>query len=238
MHKFQLDDDLPMLDALLSGDKLWDVRADLKTRLQKIRETHDTAKLEHEYMLEHEPQDEFHACVILGALILLSGLLKEDKVKKINVVKHQHYACRYRGDNGDLIVGRVISGRRGGDIQLINLLTGSKAFKSHEVLAQRNKRVTKRQADQIVKIWEKTKNKATARAAAVATKEFFGEERRPTDKTDKPQAAPKRAPSLANPSQGSVQTSLPLDEARYYNLILRLTEAVENLTEAIKSKKK
>lgn len=237
MHEFQLDDDLPMLDSLLSGDKLWDIRADLETRLQKIQETHDAVKLEHEYMLEHEPQDEFHACVILGALNLLSGLLKEDKVNKINVVKHQHYACRYKGDNGDLIVGRVISVRRGGDVQLVNLLTGSKSFKSHEVLAQRNKRITKRQADRIVKVWERTKSKDKARTAAVATEEFVGKWEQPTGKTDKPQATPKRTPFLASP-QGSAQTSLPLDEPRYYNLILRLTEAVENLTEAIKSKKK
>ena len=41
----------------------------------------DKIKEEHDYMLEHEPQDQFHACVLLGALNLVEGLL--DSKRKV-----------------------------------------------------------------------------------------------------------------------------------------------------------
>ena len=40
-----------------------------------MREVHAAIKEEHEWMLEHEAQDRFHICVLLGALNLINGLL-------------------------------------------------------------------------------------------------------------------------------------------------------------------
>ena len=67
---------LPMLEALLSGDTLWDIEKPLLQRKKTILKVHATLKEEHTHLIKHEPADEFHACVILGALNLVAGLLK------------------------------------------------------------------------------------------------------------------------------------------------------------------
>lgn len=66
---------MPMLDGLLAGEKFWSIKAPLGGRIKKMREVHAAIKEEHEWMLEHEAQDRFHICVLLGALNLIEGLL-------------------------------------------------------------------------------------------------------------------------------------------------------------------
>jgi len=71
MKKYK-PEDLEMLDALLCARKLLPLRP---TRAE-VEQLHKDIQAEHEYMLEHEPADEFHACVLLGALNLLAGMLQ------------------------------------------------------------------------------------------------------------------------------------------------------------------
>lgn len=84
----------------------------------------------------------------------------------------EHYAAKYRGANGDLIVGVVKSVRMSGHVHLTNLLSGSDVFKTADVLAVRNKRISKAQAKKLVTLWEKTKDTAQVREAAVNTPAF------------------------------------------------------------------
>lgn len=83
----------------------------------------------------------------------------------------QYYAAKYKGDNGDLIVGKIKSVRSNGEVILVNLLTNAVATKSSAVLASRNKRITKIQADRLVAIAKHT-NKRDAREAAVGMPSF------------------------------------------------------------------
>jgi len=82
----------------------------------------------------------------------------------------QHYAAAYNGKNGDLIIGRVKSVRVQGEVVLTNLLNGHTSTKKSDVLLVRNRRVTKAQAEEIVKfyrsIYKATKSKDKARQAA------------------------------------------------------------------------
>ena len=63
--------------------------------------------------------------------------------------KGQYYAARFHGQNGDLVVGRIESVRKNGDIILTNMLTGNRSVKKATVLSHRNHQVTKTEADQI-----------------------------------------------------------------------------------------
>lgn len=76
------DREMPMLDALLAGEKLWNSGAPALVQKNEMKKVRDKLKEEHDYMLEHEPQDQFHACVLLGALNLVEGLLSKRKVLK------------------------------------------------------------------------------------------------------------------------------------------------------------
>jgi Fe-S-cluster containining protein len=75
--------EMPMLDAILSGQKLWDSAALPDYQKAQMRRVRKKLKEEHEYMLEHEPQDEFHACVLLGALNVVDAALSRKKVLSI-----------------------------------------------------------------------------------------------------------------------------------------------------------
>lgn len=76
MTAWEPDREMPMLDALLSGKKLWNIWAPAPVQMKEMRKVRDALKEEHDYMLEHEPSDQFHACVLLGGLNLVEGLLK------------------------------------------------------------------------------------------------------------------------------------------------------------------
>lgn len=65
----------PMLEALLAGERLWNSGAPALVQKSEMKKVHAALKEEHDYMLEHEPRDQFHACVLLGALNLVEGLL-------------------------------------------------------------------------------------------------------------------------------------------------------------------
>lgn len=111
--------------------------------------------------------------------------------------KGQYYAVKHDGrDNGDLLIGQVKSARNnnGGDIILINLLTGTRAVKAAKILRQRNKRIRKNQADLLVDRWRKTKDKQAVRRLALTLEEFKGNKRR---KSVKPKRTPVRAENTA-----------------------------------------
>ena len=74
--------------------------------------------------------------------------------------------CRYSGENGDLIAGRVESVRTNGKVLLTNLLTGALATKDANTLLKRNLVVNKATTDKVVAIFE-AQGKKEARAAAV-----------------------------------------------------------------------
>jgi hypothetical protein len=76
------DREMPMLDAILSGEKLWNSGAPALVQKNEMKKVAALIREEHEYMLEHEPQDQFHACVLLGALNVIEGLLSRKKFKK------------------------------------------------------------------------------------------------------------------------------------------------------------
>jgi len=97
--------------------------------------------------------------------------------------KGQHVVCKYHGDNGDLVVGRIESVRSSGEIVLYNLVTGGRSLKSASVLGLRNVVVPKVKAVALLKY---ANNKKELRERAVA---LADNERR-------------------NPTKGSVQLSL------------------------------
>lgn len=81
--------------------------------------------------------------------------------------------CRQRGMGGDLIVGLVRSVRRMGKVPELNiiattnLLTGNTSYKELKVLCQRNIIVSKKQALEVVAVFERTRDKKQTREAAV-----------------------------------------------------------------------
>jgi hypothetical protein len=78
----------------------------------------------------------------------------------------QHVVARYRGHNGDLIVGRVeeVTATRA---VLINLLTGARVQKALDVVTRRNARVAKLAAEAVQIFWATTRDKARTRELAV-----------------------------------------------------------------------
>jgi hypothetical protein len=75
-RKWKPDRELPLLDDLLCKDrpKMWNSgappaiqKADMRKALAALKE---------------EPRDEFHACVLLGAINLIEGLLSRQKARK------------------------------------------------------------------------------------------------------------------------------------------------------------
>lgn len=88
--------------------------------------------------------------------------------------KGQYYAAKYDGINGDLLLGQIKSVRSDGEILLTNLLTGNLSTKKAEVLAQRNKRIKKKQADEMLALWEKTRSKKQVRDFALDAEPFDG----------------------------------------------------------------
>lgn len=76
-----------------------------------------------------------------------------------------YYAARYRGRNGDLILGQVREVKRD-EVVLVNLLTGEAARKSPDVLVQRNARVDKLVVDALRCFWAATKSRTRTRELA------------------------------------------------------------------------
>lgn len=92
--------------------------------------------------------------------------------KKTSPFKKGHYyVARYKGNNGDLIVGRIKSVRSNGEIVLVNLLTEKNSVKKAEVLRRRNKRVTMGHAVAVVDIYRQTGSRAKAKAHAIGLPE-------------------------------------------------------------------
>ena len=83
-RKWKPDRELPLLDDLLCKDrpKMWNSGAPPAIQKADMRKALAALKEEHEYMCEHEPRDEFHACVLLGAINLIEGLLSKAEPRK------------------------------------------------------------------------------------------------------------------------------------------------------------
>jgi hypothetical protein len=109
-----------------------------------------------------------------AAIVLLDAVLKKygrvaPRAAQGDIKAGQHYVCKYKDNSekgGDLIVGRVISMRRNGDVIFANLLTMKRAVKHVDVLMRRNFKTGKRQAQDIVAAYA-SGGKSAARAAAV-----------------------------------------------------------------------
>jgi len=78
-----------------------------------------------------------------------------------------YYAAKYHGENGDLILGKVKSVRSNGEVVCANLLSGDVSTKAVDVLASRNHRISKAQADELLALWEETGDRKQVRDSAV-----------------------------------------------------------------------
>lgn len=81
--------------------------------------------------------------------------------------KGQHVICKYHGNNGDTIVGRIESVRSKGNIILTNLLTGHRSTKDVYIVETRLHIVHKAVALKVVEVFQNTKDRQKARAFAV-----------------------------------------------------------------------
>lgn len=163
---------------------------------------------------------------------------------KGKLAKGWYVACKYKGENGDLVLGKVLSVRRKstGDVQLVNLLTGAKVFKQYKVLMSRNKRIDNTQKDKLLEVWEKTKSRAKTKKAAIEMPEFEGRGKRkkePPVKTDvKPevpigvQHTKKETPQ---PSRNPDKDSVPEMVSAIEKSSALIAEAIEKLAKAIRS---
>lgn len=163
---------------------------------------------------------------------------------KGKLAKGWYVACKYKGENGDLVLGEVLSVRRKstGDVQLVNLLTGAKVFKQYKTLITRNKRVDIRQKDALLEVWEKTKSRAKTKKAAIELEEFEGRGRKkkekPPAKTNAKPEAPIRVQhtkkETPQPSGNPDNRSVSEMAAAIEKSSNRIAEAIEKLAKAIR----
>lgn len=66
---------MTMLDRLLAGEKLWNIKAPLGAQIKKMREVRDRIEKEHAAHLEDAEACHINTGVLLGALNLIDGLL-------------------------------------------------------------------------------------------------------------------------------------------------------------------
>jgi len=92
--------------------------------------------------------------------------MTETKKTKRPYKKGYWVICKYKGNNGDLIAGRVESVRTNGKVILTNLLTGGLATKDAAVLLKRNVVVNKATTSKVIAIFE-AQGKKEAREASV-----------------------------------------------------------------------
>lgn len=82
--------------------------------------------------------------------------------------KGQYVLCRYHGNNGDLVAGRIESVRRsGGTVVLTNMLTGKESVKRTHILSARNLVVPKKEVDRVINSYQE-QGKQAARKLAVS----------------------------------------------------------------------
>lgn len=93
---------------------------------------------------------------------------------KQKLSRGNYVVCRYLGDSGDVIAGKVLK-IWGGKAHIKNLLTGSTSVRSLGIVEKRNVVVPRNKATAVRNAFENTGNKKAARkmavAAAKATKE-------------------------------------------------------------------
>ena len=101
----------------------------------------------------------------------------------------QYWAVKVRGTGGDLVLGRVQSYRSGGFVVSENLLTSKISTKGEKIFRQRNKQISKRHADRLLKMFREGATKAEVREAAVNTPAFGEKARQPKKQLELPQAS-------------------------------------------------
>lgn len=79
-----------------------------------------------------------------------------------------YLVCRYLGDSGDVIAGKVLK-VRAGKAHIKNLLTGHISIRALSIVEKRNVVVPRNKATAIRTVFEKKGDKKVARKMAVAT---------------------------------------------------------------------
>ena len=168
---------------------------------------------------------------------------------KGKLAKGWYVACKYKGENGDLVLGKVLSVRRRstGDVQVENLITGKKTFKKYKVLMNRNKRLEKKQVAALLEVWDRTKSDAKTKKAAIEMEEFRGRKHKkkraskkeePPAKTDVKPKAPIRVQHTRKEtplSSGNPDLSILLKIAEAIEKSsARIAEAIEKQAKAIR----
>lgn len=95
--------------------------------------------------------------------------------------------CRYNGESGDVIAGRIVTVKRNGKVDLVNLLTNTDSTRARVDLNRRNLVVSKATAMKVVGVFEATKDKKKARDEACNLASAATESSKPVkaEKTEK-----------------------------------------------------
>ena len=92
----------PLLDLILCGHRFWDIDSPPDQQREVLTKLQQQLKAEHELLLELEPTDEFHACVLMGVLNLVEGLLSCHESARPSCPHGNHVgacsACDVQGD--------------------------------------------------------------------------------------------------------------------------------------------
>jgi len=154
----------------------------------------------------------------------------------------QYWVARYRGEGGDLLVGRVESVRNGrrkknGEksnqkVICINLITGKTSTKDIEIFRTRNKHVKKNQADAVLSVW-KEKGRPAAREEAVKMKSSYEKDRRqqelPLEHRDRRMESVKAAAK----KRGIIKANVRADIRTFIAQLKRLQGDVHDLQEKL-----
>jgi hypothetical protein len=151
---------------------------------------------------------------------------KDKMAKKTTPLKKDHYyVAKYKGNNGDLIVGRIKSVRSNGEIVLVNLLTEKNSVKMAHVLLERNKRVSKAHALEVVDIHNQTGSRAKAKMHAIGLPEY--------GKKKKPEQVP--LPTIDDTKHRQISTLMSSLDA-LMGAVEELLGAVKELLTVVRSK--
>jgi hypothetical protein len=121
-------------------------------------------------------------------------------MNKMNLKIGDYLICRYKGESGDLIAGRVTHIHRDGKITSANLLSKGESTRHVDVLYRRNLVVSRSAAMQVVDAYGKDEDKQRARAKAVElATAVVAAASKSAEKADKPvKRGPGRPPKNGN----------------------------------------
>jgi len=93
-------------------------------------------------------------------------------IEQLSILVGRYFAVKYRGNNGDLIVGKVIDVDSRGLVYLTNLLNGKQSVKRHQVLLRRCRMVSRKTASNIRDVFNESGDKQAARGRGSAESWF------------------------------------------------------------------